>query len=128
MQRYMAAGRRGVKVWACSRESMPEERRDGERIRHERKEERERGRENTWAGNLVCGFMGFYLFSKGGNFRGGLREGLQQNIHQFSRCALSGSWSPPTGQLQGRGSLVIEVVLASPPGFAAFQGLELKHN
>ena len=35
-----------------------------------------------------------YLFLAGGNLRGGLRGGFQKNIHQFYRCALSGSWSP----------------------------------
>ena len=32
--------------------------------------------------------------------------GAQQNIHQLSRCVLSGSWSTLIGQHQGRGSLV----------------------
>ena len=50
----------------------------------------------------------------GRNFRGGLRGGFQQNIHQFSRCALLGSWSPPIGQCQGRGSLALQLVLVSP--------------
>ena len=48
----------------------------------------------------------FYFSLAGGNLRGGLSGGFQQNIHQFSRCVLSGSWSPPLGQHQGRGSLV----------------------
>ena len=39
---------------------------------------------------------------------------FQQNIHQFSRCALLGSRSPLIGQGQGRGSSVI----AAGPGFA----------
>ena len=48
----------------------------------------------------------------------------------FSRCALSGSWSPLIGQHQGR---VVVVTAAGPgvahlPGFAAFLGLELKCN
>ena len=33
----------------------------------------------------------FYLFCTGSEASG---EGLQQNIHQFSRCAFSGLWSP----------------------------------
>ena len=44
------------KAWVCSRESV------------------------HW---LLC-LKGFYLFSKGGNFRGG----LNRNIHQLSRCVL----------------------------------------
>ena len=50
------------------------------------------------------------------NLRWGLRRGFQKNIHQFSRCALSGvishcSWS-----------------WYCPPSFAAFLGLELKNS
>ena len=50
-------------------------------------------------------FGGFYLFLAGGNSRGV----FQQNIHQFSRYTLLGSWSPLIGQWQGRGSFVIAV-------------------
>ena len=35
-----------------------------------------------------------------------LREGFQYDIHQFSRYALSGAWSPLIGQCQGRRLLV----------------------
>ena len=59
-------------------------------------------RESTHAGSFVWSFS---LSLVGGNLRGG----FQQNIHQFSRCALSGSWSPLIGQCQGWGSLVIAV-------------------
>ena len=41
---------------------------------------------------------GFNFFLEGGSLTGGLRGGFQQNIHQFSRWALSGSWSPLIGQ------------------------------
>ena len=67
----------------------------------------------------------FSLSLAGGDPRGGLRGGFQQNTHQFSRCALSGSWSPLIGQCQSRGSIVIA---AGPcfqlrsPGFSAFLG------
>ena len=43
---------------------------------------------------------------KGSDFTGGSREGFRENIHQLSRCVLSGSWSPLTDQHQGSGSLV----------------------
>ena len=55
-----------------------------------------------------------FLFFAGMNLRGGLRGGFQQNIHQFSRCSLSGLQFPLIGQCQGRGSLVI----AASPGLA----------
>ena len=44
---------------------------------------------------------------KGGGLGGGPREGYEENIHQLSRGALSGSWSPLIGWHQGKGSLVI---------------------
>ena len=51
-------------------------------------------------GELVLGPLsrGYYLSLAGRNLRGGLRGGFQQNLHQFSRCVLSGSWSPLIGQ------------------------------
>ena len=48
--------------------------------------------------------LGGFLSLAGRNFREGLRGGFQQNIHQFSRCALSGSQSLFIGQCQGKGS------------------------
>ena len=66
---------------------------------------------------------GFCLFLAGRNLRGGLRGGIQQNIHQFSRCALPGSWSALIGQWQGRESLVIAVGSGiSPTWFCSFSG------
>ena len=62
----------------------------------------------------------FSLSLTGGNLRGGLRGGLQLNIHQLSRFALLGSWSSLIGQCSWS--------WCCPPGFAAFLGLELKYN
>lgn len=41
---------------------------------------------------------GFYFFLAGRNFREGLRGRFQQNNQQFSRCPLSGPWSPLIGK------------------------------
>ena len=49
----------------------------------------------------------FMSLLQAGNFRSGLRGGFQQNIHQFSRCAFSGFWSPLFSRGQGRELLVI---------------------
>ena len=53
-----------------------------------------------------------------------LEKAINTVLISFSRCALSGSWSPVVWQCQARGSLLI----AAGPGFAAFLGLELKYN
>ena len=47
--------------------------------------------------------------------------GSQQNIHQFLRCVLSGSWAPLIGLRQSSWSW------PCPPGSAAFLCLELDH-
>ena len=64
---------------------------------------------------------GFHLILAGRNLRGGHRGGFQQNIHQFARCALSGSGSLLMGQCWGS-------ALGCPPSLAAFWGLELKYT
>ena len=38
------------------------------------------------------------------------QAGVWQNIYQFFRCALLGSWSPLIGQSEDMGSLVTAVV------------------
>lgn len=77
---------------------------------------------------------GFHLFSKDGNFKGGIKGGSQQNSHPSSRCVLLGSWSVLIGWCWGGGGVL---VTASGPdaghelawsGFAAFLGVELKHS
>ena len=70
---------------------------------------------------------------QGWGYRGGARGESQWNIHQRSRCVLSGSWSPQIGEHQGRESLVNAAGPDISHGiaclnFAAFLGLELKHN
>lgn len=92
----------------------------------ERREERNgNGGSCSPEGELGPLSWGFYLFLAGGNLRGGFQ---QNNIHPFSRCAPSGSWSPLIGHCQGWGSLVI----AAGPGFShrfcCFLGLELKYR
>ena len=52
---------------------------------------------------------GFSFSIKSGNLRGGLWEWCQQNVQQFSRRALLGSWSSLIGQWQAWGSVVTEV-------------------
>ena len=69
-----------------------------------------------------------FISPAGGNLRGGLRGGFKQNIHQFSRCSLSGSWSPMIGQCQGRVFSHYSWFGHCPPGFAVLGGLELKYN
>ena len=71
---------------------------------------------------------GFYLSLAGGNLRRGLRGGFQQNIHQFSRCALSGSWSPSTDWSVAGVISHCNWSWCHPPGFAAFLHQELKNN
>ena len=68
-------------------------------------------RESAGWGLCFVAFISLWQEGILGEFSGG---GFQQNIHQFSRCALSGSWSPRTGQRPGGGSLVIE----AGPGIA----------
>ena len=63
-----------------------------------------------------------FISHTGGNFRGSLKGCFQQNIHQFSRCALSGSWSPLIGQCQGMGHQSQQLVLALPTWFCCFSG------
>ena len=77
------------------------------------------GRESmAW---VLC-FEGFYLSLAGGNLRGGLRGGFQQNIHKFSRCAFSGLWFPVIGQHQGRGHWSLQLVPVSPSWSPCFSG------
>ena len=52
-------------------------------------------RESGHAGSFV---LSFYFSLRRKNLSGGLKGVFQQNSHQFSRCALSGSWSLPIGQ------------------------------
>ena len=57
---------------------------------------------------LVSCLEGFYLFCKGGYFRGHLKQGdLDRIFISFSRCNLSESRSPHNSWCQGRDSLVI---------------------
>ena len=62
-------------------------------------------------GSFVLSLFSLSLFSLSlsQNLRGGLRGGFQQNIHQFSRRALPGSWSPLIGSVTGQRSLVTAV-------------------
>ena len=62
------------------------------------KERGVRRRERNGTGYSFIFLESFYLSLAGRNPRGGPSGGFQQNIHQFSRCVLSGSWSPLTGQ------------------------------
>lgn len=69
---------------------------------------RERGKGKVWVcsqevEHTESSFLRAYL---GRDFRGGHREGSQQNIHQLSRCAHSGFWSPLNGGCLGGASLV----------------------
>ena len=67
-----------------------------------KKEAREKGMTQAapWKGIAGTGFfvLSVLSFFAGLTLRGVLRGGFQQNIHQFSRCALSGSWSLLIGQ------------------------------
>ena len=63
-------------------------------VREEVGEEKGEGLEgSTWSFVLTFSLSLLQV----GNLRGGLRGGLRQNIHQFSRCALSGSCSSLIG-------------------------------
>ena len=107
-------------------------RRKKAKITHLREEEGERNRSalERECVHWVPHPKGFYVFSKSGELRGGLRRG-SQNIHQLSRCDLSGSWFLLIGWHLGRGSLVIasgsevscDIALS---GFVAF--LDLKYS
>ena len=59
-------------------------------------QEEKEGESKGWVFSLEGEQPGSYILStfNSGDFRGGPREGSQQNIHQFSRCVISGSWTP----------------------------------
>ena len=66
---------------------------------------------------------------KGSEFKGRLRGDLDRMFISFSRCILSGLWSPLMSQHQGRGVISHSSwTWHCPPGFAAFLGLELRYN
>ena len=97
------------------------------------KEVEEKGGKGNGAGcslrKGVCAgaFVLRLLSLSGRNLRGGLRGGSQQNIHQFSRCALSKAWSPLVSTGAG-GHYHCSWSRCRPPGFAAFLGLELQYG
>lgn len=78
---------------------------------------------------VLC-LEGFYLSLASGNLRGCLKGGFQQNIHQLSRCALSGSWPLRIGQQQSWGHWSLQLVLESSPWFCYFSepraGIQLR--
>ena len=91
--------------------------------------EEKEGRQH--AGSFVLRFI------KGWEFRGGLREDCNRIFISFSRCALSGSWSPLLiGQSQSRDWGMGAGGLFSyhkwswnrSSGFAAFLYLKMKYN
>ena len=98
------------------------------------KRRKQRGKGIAWAApqresKLWVLHLEAFIFLAGGNRRGDLRGGFQQNIYQFSRFALTGLWSPLIDHCQGWVSLVIAVLpWHCPPGFAAFLSLEMKYN
>ena len=70
----------------------------------------------------------FYLSLAGRNRREGLWERFQQNIHQFSRCVLSGCGLHWWVSVRAQGRWSLQRALASPILFAPFLVLELKYN
>ena len=91
---------------------------------HLRKEVEE---ERACTGSFVLKFVSIFYCQ---GFQGGLKRGSQRNIHQLSRCVLSGSPSLLIDRHQGRvhESLQLDLRQRRLSGFAAFLGLEQKYN